>query len=406
VTEPAPAERPRIPVAVVTGSRSEFGLLEGTIRRLAGSTSLEPRVVAAGMHLDPELGDTWREVAARFSITAKVPMSPPRDDPEGMALAVAEGIRGFAAAFVADRPAALLVLGDRIEPFAACIPAAYAGIPISHVHGGDVSGNAVDDFHRDAISRSARLHLAATERSRSRLLGMAVDGEVLVVGAPGLDAILAVPPRPRDEVLRKLGIPVAGPVLAVVQHPVPRLAGPEGEGARAEAIEVLEAALAWADRAGGAAAVLYPNNDAGHRAVIEEIERRRRHPRVRVFPSLPREDFVDLVRCAVALLGNSSSGIIESVSLGAPAVNVGERQAGRERNANVIDAPADRSAILAAIERAGSDPAVRAAVASRSNLYGDGRAAERIVAALERFLGRRSGMAAGPGGRAGDGEGR
>ena len=377
---------PKKQVAVVTGSRSEFGLLEGTIERLTRSPALEPRVIVAGMHLESRLGETWKEVEARFPIAARVPMSPPRDSPEGMALAVAEGIRGFSAAFDREPARLLLVLGDRIEPFAAALAAAYRGLAIAHIHGGDLSGNAVDDLHRDAISRMARLHLPATERSRARLLAMAVTGRIEVVGAPGLDAVLAVPPRPREAALAALGIPPGDPVLVVVVHPVPRLSGPDGEAAGAETEEVLAAALAFAEREGATVAAIYPNNDAGHRAVIERIESRRGHPRLRIYPSLPRPAFVDLLRHSVAILGNSSSGIIESVSLGVAAVNVGARQAGRERNPNVLDAPPEREAIIRALEAAGVDPAVSAALASRRNVYGDGGAAERIEAALTGLL--------------------
>lgn len=372
----------RRPVLVVTGSRAEFGLLEGIIEGLLGSKVLEPRLVVSGMHLDAALGATARQVEARFVVAARVPMSPPQDSPGGMALAVAEGIRGFSAVLETENPSALLVLGDRIEPFAACIAAAYRGVPIAHIHGGDTSGNAIDDLHRDAISRMARLHLAATERSRRRLLSMGVEGSILVTGAPGLDAIFAVPERPRDAVLEDLGIPAGGPVLVVVQHPVPRAAAQAG----AEAAQVLDAAAAFAQSRNGAVAVLYPNNDAGHLAVIAEIEERRANPRLRIFRSLPRETYIRLLAASGILVGNSSSGIIESVSLGVAAVNVGRRQEGRERNPNVVDAEPRREAILEALERSQGDPEVRAALSSRANIYGDGRAAGRILQALEGFV--------------------
>jgi GDP/UDP-N,N'-diacetylbacillosamine 2-epimerase (hydrolysing) len=306
-----------------------------------------------------------------------------------MALAVAEGTDGFSRALGSLAPRLLLVLGDRTEPFAAALAAAYGGIPVAHIHGGDVTGSAIDDLHRDLISRIARLHLPATERSRRRLLSLGVEGEIEVVGAPGLDEVLEVGPVRREEVLGELGAP-AGPVLAVLLHPVPQQAGRAGD----EAEEVLAAAEVWAERRGGTVVALYPNNDAGHRAVIERIERRRAHPGFRIFPTLPRRGYLRLLAASECLLGNSSSALIESVSLGLPAVNVGERQAGRERNGNVLDAVPERRAVLAALERVRTDPAVRSAVASRANIFGDGRAAERIVLAVERFLG-------GPGASAG-----
>lgn len=375
----------RFPVAVVTGSRAEFGLLEGVIAHLFRSPSVEPTVLVAGMHLVAELGETAREVERRFPVAARIPMSPPEDSPGGMALALAGGIGSFAAVLGEIRPGLLLVLGDRLEPLAAALAASYLRIPIAHLHGGDVSGHLLDDLHRDLISRLACIHFPATFRSAERLRALGVAGEVQVVGAPGLDAILAVPARPREEVLQALGIPPAARVLVTLFHPVPAEAGPGGSRAAAEAEEVLAAAAEYARREGAWSVILYPNNDAGHRAVIGAIEKRRDDPRTLIFPSLTRDLFTGLLSCAEALLGNSSSGIIESVSLGLAVVNVGARQAGRERNPNVIDAPAERGALLEALARARSDPLVLAALASRRNLYGDGRAADRIARALENY---------------------
>ncbi len=372
----------KIPVAVVTGSRAEFGLLERTIALIERSAVIEPRVIAAGMHLVEKFGATVREVEARFPIAERVFMHPPEDSPRGMALAVAAGIDGFSRAFARLRPRLLLVLGDRTEPLAAALAAVYAGVPIAHIHGGDASGNAFDDFHRDVISRAARLHLPATARSAARLRTLGVEGDIEICGAPGLDALITLPPCPREEILGGLGLPSSARVIAVVYHPVPAAASTAGE----EAEEIL-AAVEDASGTGAAAAVIYPNSDAGHQAVIEAIEKRREHPAFRIFPSLPRERFIQLLRHSEALVGNSSAGVIESVSCGLPAVNVGPRQRGRERNPNVVDAPADRAAVRLAIERARTDEAVGKAAAGRVNLYGDGHAAERIAGALERFLG-------------------
>ncbi len=371
----------RLPVAIVTGSRAEFGLLERTIALLEESAAIEPLVIAAGMHLVVALGATVSEVEARFPVADRVPMHPPEDTPRGMALAVAEGIAGFSRSFARFGPRLLVVLGDRTEPLAAALAAVYSGVPVAHIHGGDVSGNVLDDFHRDVISRAARLHLPATTRSAARLRALGVEGEIEVCGAPGLDALMSLPPRPREAVLAELGLPTEARVIVVVYHPVPRASSTAGE----EAEEVL-AAVEEACGAGDGAAVLYPNSDAGHEAVKAAIEKRRSHPAFRIFPSLPRQRFIQLLRHADALVGNSSAGVIESVSCGVPAVNVGIRQQGRERNSNVVDAPPERGAIRLAIERARTDPAVLRAAANRVNLYGDGRAAERISQALDRFL--------------------
>jgi UDP-hydrolysing UDP-N-acetyl-D-glucosamine 2-epimerase len=380
VNSPASSGR----AAVATGTRAEFGLLAGTISRLRDQ-GVPVDLVVAGMHLVPELGLTVKEVEARFPVAARIPMSPPEDSPRGMAHAVAQGLQGFADYFSNQRPGLLLVLGDRTEAFAAALAAAYLQIPVAHIHGGDVSGNPIDDFQRDAISRLACLHFAATARSAERLRRLGLRGRIQVVGAPGLDAILERPPRPPAEVARALGLPEEG-WLVVLHHPNPVAA--TGTAA-AEMAEVLEAALALAAERRLAVAVIYPNNDAGWGEVAAEIRKVEARPGVRAFKSLPRPDYLDLLAHARLMIGNSSSGIIESLSLGLPVVNIGNRQAGRERDAGGVDAAAERSAILAAAERVWSDPEVKKALEARQSLYGEGRASERIAGAMVKFLGQR-----------------
>ncbi|MBI4583370.1 MAG: UDP-N-acetylglucosamine 2-epimerase (hydrolyzing) [Planctomycetes bacterium] len=367
-------------VAVVTGTRAEFGLLEGTIGKLR-DRGVPFDLVVAGMHLIPELGLTVREVEARFPVAARIPMPPPEDSPRGMAHAVAAGLRSFSDQFSLQRPALLLVLGDRTEAFAAALAAAYLQIPVAHIHGGDVSGNPIDDFQRDAISRLASLHFAATARSAERLRQLGVHGPVQVVGAPGLDAIRQRSLRARPEAARALGLPEEG-WLVVLHHPNPV----EAAAAAAEMAEVLEAASSLAAESRLAVAVIYPNNDAGWGGVVAEIRKLEGRPGVRTFKSLPRPDYLDLLAHARLLLGNSSSGIIESLSLGLPVVNIGSRQAGRERGANVIDAAAERGAILAAARRAWADPEVKKALQERKSPFGDGQAGERIAEAIVSYL--------------------
>lgn len=371
-------------VTVVTGSRAEFGLLEPTLARLAAAGWCALDVVVAGMHLVSRLGRTVDEVASRFRISARVPMDPPEDTRRGMALTVAEGVRGFATAFCTREraPDLVVVLGDRTEAFAATLAATYLGVPVAHLHGGDATGNAIDDYHRDAISRAAVLHLAATERSAARLRRMGVRGNITVCGAPGLDRIVGRTPRPRDAVAAELGLPAEAGWTVVLYHPNP--VRPDAAGR--EMREVLEAAMELCGREGDCLVILYPNNDAGHRAVVAEIESFTPGSAVRTFRSLPRETYLALLSHARLLIGNSSGGIVESAALGLRVVNVGDRQNGRERDGNVVDAEPDRDAVRAAVDLALSDPEVGRAVRSRRSVYGEGRASERIVEAIAAYL--------------------
>lgn len=383
---PAPNRRPR--VAVMTGTRSEYGLLRGVIDAVHHSGDLELQLVVAGMHLIAEHGDTGATVAAEYPVAARIPMAPTTDTQVGMAEAVAAGLRGFAASWAELRPDLLVVLGDRTEAFAAATAAAYLEVPVAHLHGGDVSGNPIDDFQRDVISRIATLHFPATERSAARLRELGVSGSVEITGAPGLDEIFARTPASRECVAATCDLPADKPWVVLLQHPSP--AHGAAKNAR-DARETMHGAVDWCEQTDAALAVIYPNNDAGHAGTIQALEEMRKHPRVKIFRSLQREHFLDLLHHATLLVGNSSCGVIESVPLGIPVLNVGDRQQGRERDGNVFDVAADREAILYRARQLATDKEavakVAAILAERRSVYGDGRAAARIAAALHRFLG-------------------
>jgi UDP-hydrolysing UDP-N-acetyl-D-glucosamine 2-epimerase len=364
-------------VAVVTGTRAEYGILRPVLRELGAAPGTLPLVVAAGMHLLPEFGLTVRDIERDgFEVAARVHMGTQGDDPAAMATALGMGIAGMSGALQALRLDIVLVVGDRGEPFAATVAAAHLNIPVAHLHGGEcTTGGNIDESLRWAITRFAHLHLAATALSAARLVESGEEPwRVTVVGAPGLDAVLGEPPLPDGELGASLAVDLNLPVLVVVQHPVTTQAA----AAAGQLRETLEAVAGT----GYQAVIVYPNADAGGRAMIEVLEGFRSNPRFRLHRSLPHRAFLSLLRRAAALVGNSSCGIIEAPSLGLPAVNVGIRQEGRERGANVIDVDHDRGAIAAAIRRAVTDQDFRRRVARSPNPYGDGRAARRIVARL------------------------
>jgi UDP-hydrolysing UDP-N-acetyl-D-glucosamine 2-epimerase len=356
---------------VVTGTRADFGLWLPVLHA-ARDAGMEPRVLVTAMHLDPRFGGTAAQVrAAGFPVAAEVACTPEGDTRGEMATAIGRAVVGMAPVVEAEDPAWLVVLGDRGEQLAAAIAALHTGTPVAHLHGGEVTRGAVDDTVRDLVSRIAHLHLVATEEAAERLASRGEETwRIHRVGAPGLD-------RLRDEAVGDLaalrvrhGLPPDGPYLLVVQHP-------ETVGADRNA-DALAATLAAVTATGLPALAVYPNADAGGRAMIQALEAL--PSSVARVPSLERGDYATLLAGAAALVGNSSSGLIEAPLLGVPAVNVGRRQAGRTRGDNVIDAEADPDAIAGAIGRA-VDPAFRAGL-SGSSPYGDGHAAGRIVELL------------------------
>jgi UDP-N-acetylglucosamine 2-epimerase (non-hydrolysing)/GDP/UDP-N,N'-diacetylbacillosamine 2-epimerase (hydrolysing) len=363
-------------VCVVTGTRAEYGLLRAVMRRVADSPALALRVVATGMHLSAEFGHTIDEITGDgFRVDASVDMLLSHDSTGAMAKGIGIGIYGLTQTFESMRPDVVLLLGDRVEPFAASIAACFLRIPVAHIHGGDVAMGGFDEYMRPTITRFAHLHFAATEQSRRRILRLGEREEfVYTVGAPGVDEVVAMPLLDRRELEARFGLPAGRPFLLAVQHSV----STEPEAAARQ----MEETLGALDLLALPTVLVYPNADAGGRAMIDRIKAHEAAPFLRAFRSLGRRDYLSLLAACGALVGNSSSGMIESASFKVPVVNVGVRQQHRERSSNVLDVAHDRGAIAAAVRTALEDPAFRAQVERCVNPYGDGKASERIVDVL------------------------
>jgi UDP-hydrolysing UDP-N-acetyl-D-glucosamine 2-epimerase len=359
---------------VVSGTRADLGLWRPVLHEAARRDSVEVELLVTGMHLDARFGSTVDEARLTgIPIAAEVPFTALDDSPAAMAASVGAALTGIAPVIARAHPDWVLVLGDRGEQLAAAIGALHIGPAVAHLHGGERTLGAVDDAVRDMVSRIAHLHLVANREAADRLQRMGEAAwRIHVVGAPGLDdvasAALAGP-----ELRQRYDLPESGPYLLVVQHP-------ETIGRR-DAVADLRATLAAVARSGLPALVVGPNADAGGRGMLEELRRPEYGAASYAFRvSIPRQDYLSLLAAATALVGNSSSGIIEAPLLAVPAVNAGDRQRGRTRGNNVIDVEIDAGRIAAAIARA-SDPDFRAGL-SRTSPYGDGHAAPRIIDAI------------------------
>ncbi len=364
-------------ICVVTGTRAEYGLLRPVMREIQASNALSLNLVVTGMHLEERHGHTIDEISGDgFHVDETVEMSPAGDEPPDMGRAVGRGILGLIKVFERLRPDVVLVPCDRTEAYAAATAAVFSYGCIAHLHGGDRGRGGLDESMRHAITKLAHVHFAATETSAERIRKMGERPDnVHVVGAPGLDEALAGPFLEASELAAKLEVDLSEPPIVVLQHPV----STRPDDAAEEMAETMEGALLPQHMV----IAIYPNWDAGGRRMIEVIKGYENRDNVRTFASLPRTDFVSLLRCAGVLVGNSSCGIIEAPSFKLPVVNVGERQAGRERAGNVIDAPPEREAIAAAIHKALHDKDFRKSLDSLNNPNGDGHASERIVKVLE-----------------------
>ena len=364
-------------IGVVTVSRSDYGHLRPVLEALRRAPDLELLLLVAGMHLASEFGLTVRDIEADgFPISARVEMLGGGDTPEAVAAATGRGVAGFGEAFARLRPDVVVVLGDRFEMLAAAVAALPFALPVAHIHGGEVSEGAMDNRIRHAITKLAHLHFASAEPHARRIAAMGEEPwRIHTVGAPGLDRLATTEPLPRASLARELGLPEAGPWLLVTFHPVTL----EYRDTAAHIDELL-AALEKTD---GFIVITYPNADTAGRLIIERIEEfAGRHPRrCRLAKSLGERLYLSLLRHADLMIGNSSSGLIEAPTFGLPVVNVGSRQRGRLRGANVIDVEPSRENILRGIEAA-QVPAFRARAGAAANPYGDGHAAPRIVDVL------------------------
>jgi GDP/UDP-N,N'-diacetylbacillosamine 2-epimerase (hydrolysing) len=359
---------------VVSGTRADLGLWRPVLHEAARREGVEVELLVTGMHLDARLGSTVDEARATgIPIAAEVPFTALDDSPAAMAASVGAALSGMAPVIVRAHPDWVCVLGDRGEQLAAAIAALHIGQAVAHLHGGERTMGAVDDAVRDMVSRIAHLHLVANDEAADRLRRMGeASWRIRVVGGPGLDDMVSIAPA-GAELRRQYGLPESGPYLLVVQHP-------ETIGQR-DAVADLRATLTGVARSDIPALVVGPNADAGGRGMLEDMRRPESAAARWAFRvSIPRPDYLSLLAGATALVGNSSSGIIEAPLLGVPAVNAGDRQRGRTRGDNVIDVEIDAERIAAAIAGA-ADPAFRAGL-SRTSPYGDGHAAVRIIDAI------------------------
>jgi GDP/UDP-N,N'-diacetylbacillosamine 2-epimerase (hydrolysing) len=362
-------------IVYLTGTRADYGLSYQALRRIEEHPNLELQLIVTAMHLAPEFGQTGRMIEDDgFQIAAKVESLLAGDSGGAMSRAIGLGILGLTQALESIQPDVLILLGDRGEMLAGAVAAAHLNILIAHVHGGEVSGT-IDEPVRHAIARFAHVHFPATRESGDRLVRMGEDpARVYVVGAPGLDYLRRVEPVARTDLEADLELDLSKPLLLMTQHPVTT----EVEEAAAQMRMTLEAVK----EAGVQTVASYPNADSGGRAMIQVLEEYRSLSFMRIRQSLGQRRYASLLRYASAMVGNSSSGIIEAPFFGLPVVNIGSRQEGRQRAENVLDVPYDRTAIVQAIQTALHDEAWIQRARHCTNPYGDGRAGERIAQAL------------------------
>ncbi len=364
-------------VAVATGTRAEYGHLYWVIHEIHKDPDLILQLIVSGMHLSPEFGSTVREIEGDgFPIAERVEMLLSSDSEVGISTSIGLGIMGFAKAFDRLKPDVLILLGDRFEVLAAATAAMIARIPIAHIHGGESTEGSIDEPIRHAVTKMSHIHFPATEFYGRRIEQMGEDPRrIFPFGAPGLDHIQRGKLPGREAVLSELGLAPDGKIAVITYHPVTL----ESSTAQGQMTRLLEA-LRGRDLV---RVFTYANADTGGRVINQMIEDFvRNEPRAYAFPSLGQRRYLGLLRAAAVVVGNSSSGIIEASALKVPTVNIGDRQRGRVRGANVIDCGVETREIQAALNRA-LDPNFRASIQDMVSPYGQGPASRRIVSTLK-----------------------
>jgi UDP-hydrolysing UDP-N-acetyl-D-glucosamine 2-epimerase len=362
-------------IAVVTSSRADYSHLYWPLKDLAAHPDVDLQLLAMASHLSPTFGSTIREIEKDgFTIAGRIECLLSSDSDVGMAKTIGIAVQSLADLLGRLRPDLLLLIADRYEMLAPASVALALRIPIAHIEGGEVSEGAIDDAVRNALTKMSHIHFTSTAMARRRVIAMGEEEwRVHRAGAPSLDHLRRSTLLNREQLEARLNIDLAAPPMLVAYHPVTL---------RRETTEEAAALFAALEKVTDTVLFCYPNADAGSHTLIQRtrdfLNRRRQG---QVFVNLDAVTYWSLLRHVRMLIGNSSSGIMETASFALPTVNIGFRQKGRERARNVLDAAPDSAGILEKIAQARSET-FRASLAGMENPYGDGHTAERIVRVL------------------------
>ena len=365
-------------ICVVTGSRAEYGLLRWVINGIKDEPSLTLQLIATGMHLSPEFGLTYKEIELDgFEIDRKIEMLTSSDTSIGVVKSMGLGLIGFADALNELQPDLLLLLGDRFEIFVAASAALTSRIPIAHIHGGETTEGAFDDALRHAITKMSQLHFVANDIYRRRVLQLGEQPKrVLTVGGLGVDNISRLSLLSRHDLEEQLGFILGAKNLLITFHPVTL----ERETGTSQMTELLAALAELTDTR---LIFTLPNADPGGRQLIELVDAFvRHHPNAKAFSSLGQTKYLSCIAHVDAVIGNSSSGLLEAPTFKKPTLNIGDRQAGRLQATSVLNCAPDRISIGKALKRIYSNELTEL-LNNVTNPYGEPGASEKIVEVLK-----------------------
>lgn len=337
-------------ICVVTGTRAEYGLMSRLMRLIKDSSETQLQIIATNMHLSPRFGNTYQEIEADgFTIDKKVPIideSAP-DNANSTLKSMAAALTGFADAYEELKPDMILILGDRYEILAAATAALIERIPIVHLHGGEITEGAYDDAIRHSITKMSHLHFTSTEQYRQRVIQLGEQPErVFNVGAIGVENIKKLPLLSKEEIEKDLQFSIDENTILVTYHPVTL-------GKHTAVRDITDFLAALDERPELRIIFTMPNSDTGGKSITDAINAfvEKNYDRARTFKSLGVKRYLSVMRQMAAVVGNSSSGLLEVPSFGIPTLNIGDRQNGRIACKSVYHCETDKQSVLDGLDK-------------------------------------------------------
>lgn len=367
---------PKKKVLVITGTRAEYGLLKPVINEIRASKKLGLRLLVTGMHTLRKYGLTINEIKKdKIPIACVVKVS----ENDDMLTALNKEIAGIKKYCEKNRPDLILVLGDRDESFASAIVGTHLKIPIAHIRGGEVTGYVVDEYIRHAITKFSHLHFTTTPKAHKRVIALGEEPwRVFKVGATEFDDYSKIKFLDKKTIAKKFDLGSNKKWFLVIHHSAPLDNTPFLQQIR----PLLKTLSQYSNIE---KIIIYPNSDTGSNIFIKEINKYKNDKDFHIFKNLFREDYINLLNASDLLIGNSSSGIVESTYFKKPTINIGNRQKGRERGNNIIDCHYNSDVIAKTIKKAMSKSFIKKCKRAKSP-YMMGNASKKILTIIEKYV--------------------
>ncbi len=369
-------------IAVVTGGRSEYGILKPLLTKIENDPDLSLSLIVTGMHLCKEFGNTKSEIASeKYKNVYFCPMYSNKslEDKLYYSEALSKCIDGISKILLTNRPDLVIVLGDRLEALGASLSAACLKIPIGHIHGGDKTDDGhIDESIRHSISRFSHIHFTAVESHANRLIKMGESSHrVFNVGALGIDSLVSGKIKSKKELLSDLNFNVSQEedLITCIFHSTDDIVEKIEDHIKIliEAVVEIKKPTVW----------IYPNNDPGSDVIIKNLKNLDRYEFIKTYKNINHDDYVSLLKSSSTMIGNSSSGIIEASTFNLPVVNIGSRNKDRESSSNVMFVDCEKAQIMKAIDKSLTDKSFISRITKEKNIYGLGDTSDKILKILK-----------------------